>query len=993
MAAAAAAAATTSGAALGSNPRSALRKDGTGVGSMVRDAKGLALDLRQLLKRKDPADRQVEFQREALRRAYLQIIFAQPNASNALKSQSTAATSTSIGHMTTATGLVSTHSTKALEALGQMWLDTTHALIHLYRAKLTDMDKQIAEAPQAHRKSRSATNADNATSHPPGPTARRKLIHAFRVFLNQEEEFYRVLLTRLAANLYPSDADGLRPLGINVEVETDATEQQVQADEERSKQRKRALPLAHKALIFFGDLARYRELYSEPSSKSNNSRRGGKQKQHEQQEKDKKAKNWTRAAECYHQARLLMPDDGNPSNQLAVLAQYSSDTLSSTYHYYRALSVMSPFSTARANLKHVYSRAVSRWFAPDGGEPEGDEGTKFKAAFVALHGLFFCKQRLPDLEGLSLYTQDLFRRSVEGRLLPSETIVKVVMTSLCALWNARTFRPARSGSGSEAADVNLEPHLLNHVLSFHQILLTVGQTEVFELWTANQESLSQHQTDGIVDGMGSSLAQLISAVFRRTLPALRILSKWLMGQLEYIERVQQRLEHRERKRNTQQATQHSSDEQDAQDPDSAVDESLDTEFISSTTLRAQLESFWHSFADFNNAIKIAFPLHELPSAREDGVWLEEDVDLLGFAPLRRSTKDTNLRMTDGISTEAARVGKSVHPNDEQLMRIAELQADALLVADAETSLVILDRNAFIFAPHMDEPTPESLEAHEVALATEQIAQAFNGQQRNHQNVSPSKVLRVGHMTFEDVFDEDEDEAGGELGEELTEDDPVDLAMRIGEADQVSLGGEDGSEEDYGDDQIVYDPTLRDASRVQSGLSRMMRPDSGPPSLAHSPASRHALWPNGGAADARQAFESQPNVTHGHQPTATRHAGLVGPAPSAANTPLAATMMSAPDVLRSLTDTPHAFGTGPMAMGTSPSKATTTGTPLGTSPLSMRHLSPQTPVGVGNSRPGNTSRYSDLSASALEFVSRSPQQQTKFLGGPARDSVHGHEMNG
>lgn len=84
---------------------------------------------------------------------------------------------------------------------------------------------------------------------------------------------------------------------------------------------------------------------------------------------------------------------GNPSNQLAVLAQYAADPLSSVYHYYRALCVRSPFATAKANLRITFSKAVARWFAPDGGEPDGDDAERFKAAFIALHGIFFTKQQ------------------------------------------------------------------------------------------------------------------------------------------------------------------------------------------------------------------------------------------------------------------------------------------------------------------------------------------------------------------------------------------------------------------------------------------------------------------------------------------------------------------------------------------------------------------------------------------------------------------------
>lgn len=250
---------------------------------------------------------------------------------------------------------------------------------------------------------------------------------------------------------------------------------------------------------------------------------------------------------------------------------------------------------------------------------------------------------------------------------------------LACLFQSRPGKVPAKGdaSASETSDappnVNLEPHILVHVLSFYRILLLVGSAEVNDLWTAN--SASQEQIP---------LAQNISAVFRRTLPALRILSKWIMGQLEYIDRVQNRVEAKERKlANSQQTT------QDAQDPAIAADQSLEVHHLGSFELQDSLDKVWSAYADFNNSIKLAFPLDALPNAREDGVWLEEDVDLLGFAPLRRSTRE-GVGAAEGVLTEASRVGKDVHPNEEQLMRLAELQADALLVAEAEASNRIND---------------------------------------------------------------------------------------------------------------------------------------------------------------------------------------------------------------------------------------------------------------------------------------------------------------
>lgn len=86
-----------------------------------------------------------------------------------------------------------------------------------------------------------------------------------------------------------------------------------------------------------------------------------------------------------------------------MLAQYQLDTLSSTYHYYRALCVRQPFSTARMNLDITYTKAVKRWFASDGGDHShgADTGSQFRIAFVALQGLYFTQTRYAGAQGVS----------------------------------------------------------------------------------------------------------------------------------------------------------------------------------------------------------------------------------------------------------------------------------------------------------------------------------------------------------------------------------------------------------------------------------------------------------------------------------------------------------------------------------------------------------------------------------------------------------------
>ncbi|ORY89353.1 hypothetical protein BCR35DRAFT_300502 [Leucosporidium creatinivorum] len=1041
--------------------RAALRKDLPSTSSIIRDAKGLALELRGMLKRKDPWDREVEFQREALRKAYLQIIFSPPHAS-ASSSASLPPTSTSSNPLKATTSSTSAHhAARSLDALGLLWLETTHALIHLYRSKLTEMDKTIAESPQAHRRGPRGGGLGGAMP-PPGPTARRRLIHSFRTFLGQEEDFYRVLLGRLAASLYPSDLVGLRTLGVVVDYGGEEEEEVQRTDEERKSLRSKAVPLAHKALICFGDLARYRELYNEANGGGGKKegggggggRRGKGKTESATAGGERKVKNWSRAAECYHQARLLLPDNGNPSNQLAVLSQYASDPLSSTYHYYRALSVRSPFPTARTNLEITYTKAVNRWFADESAAQlgEGDEGARFRVAFVALQGLYFVKTRLPDIAALSQHTQDLFKTAVENRLLTSDTIVKAVVTSLCALWNARVFRSGKKTTSSSSrvaaaasstaslttTSINLEPHILLHVLSFYRILLSIGSSETNELLASNDASPS---TDPI------PLAQNISAVLRRTLPALRILSKWIMGQLEYITRVEARVEAKERKI-TAKGSQRESLEHEAQDPTAAADESMDLSSVSSAHLAQELEAFWSAFADFGNSMMLAFPLEELPSAVEGGVWLEEDVDLLGFAPLRRGMKE-GVGAADAVGQggEIARVGKDVHPNEEQLMRIQELQVDAALIAEAESALITIEHGAFVFSPRGDDPSPESLEAREVALAAERIAAAFPTT-----GGGAGLLEQVDEGVFEEEEEEEEVDGAGEMGwegAEEIEDDPVDLAMRIGEVGKMEMDDEDleGDEDDDEDEHIVYQS--RSASQTgfpgaPASLPRSnffpppanspSRPTSdhllhhvlGVPTSAASPPSAFAqssllpgsppigsgagrsIWSDSPQLQqpsfvTRGSFESLPNMTHqAFQPQATSNSPNAGSSAWARPSPFDGSIANNPLPPAGSNVARHpSFSSG----GLSPLGPGQPGSPP-LEPLSLfgnfspfaspsRSAALPLPVPSHNAATSTPSQHphaaspataatllSDLSPSAAAFVSKSPQKPPGLPLSPA-----------
>ena len=64
---------------------------------------------------------------------------------------------------------------------------------------------------------------------------------------------------------------------------------------------------------------------------------------------------------CYEQTRLLVPYEGNPSHQLAILASYKKDSFASLIHHYRALCVRQPYDTAAENLGTVLTKDLDLW--------------------------------------------------------------------------------------------------------------------------------------------------------------------------------------------------------------------------------------------------------------------------------------------------------------------------------------------------------------------------------------------------------------------------------------------------------------------------------------------------------------------------------------------------------------------------------------------------------------------------------------------------------
>eukprot|EP00516_Mucochytrium_quahogii_P000110 CAMPEP_0203758604 /NCGR_PEP_ID=MMETSP0098-20131031/11463_1 /ASSEMBLY_ACC=CAM_ASM_000208 /TAXON_ID=96639 /ORGANISM=" , Strain NY0313808BC1" /LENGTH=622 /DNA_ID=CAMNT_0050651135 /DNA_START=312 /DNA_END=2180 /DNA_ORIENTATION=+ len=88
----------------------------------------------------------------------------------------------------------------------------------------------------------------------------------------------------------------------------------------------------YRCFLYLGDLARYRATYYDTTS----------------------AKNYAVAEKYYRMALKQDPTQGNPHNQLAVLAQYLHRTCMAMYEYVRSIHIEVPFPTSQRNLDVLF---------------------------------------------------------------------------------------------------------------------------------------------------------------------------------------------------------------------------------------------------------------------------------------------------------------------------------------------------------------------------------------------------------------------------------------------------------------------------------------------------------------------------------------------------------------------------------------------------------------------------------------------------------------
>ncbi|KAI6100937.1 hypothetical protein EDD16DRAFT_1731534 [Pisolithus croceorrhizus] len=387
---------------------------------------------------------------------------------------------------------------------------------------------------------------------------------------------------------------------------------------------------------------------------------------------------------------------------------------------------------------------------------------------------------------LASHVAQSFKSLVSERALPTDMITQVVVLAQSALWKHRMVRdvprappsPRLSNPGNmmgdhvrglslgiwmasteettgpNADDTNvdtpaaIESQIFMHLISLHRVLFEVGAAQLV--------------TPPPSDASENDLAPRITATFRRMLPALG----W---------------------------------------PASGWWET------------------WYCplFHSLHGVVHCTCKVVSFRKTTKAGSPLDEDVDLRGFLPLRGKmigddigngrgqTAPSSVRGVPGLERMRPQVRGGVHPNEEHLMRIWDLLADAKALAKVkdfpvrmEGAEFLLDDARFVIGTKSTSPIAPTPTA-----ASPPPSPAFSpklldtrGQPHPYPLRQPREQRRVTQsMVVSDQ--EQEDDAGTDACR--TDDDPVRDAFREVLDNRASSGSELDEEED--EDQIVWNP--------------------------------------------------------------------------------------------------------------------------------------------------------------------------------------------
>eukprot|EP01038_Epipyxis_sp_PR26KG_P008246 gene8246-11160_t len=243
---------------------------------------------------------------------------------------------------------------------GSLWKFCFYKQIEEFRRSIRNYAGQIENSKQFPNNSATSLPIDKLKAY------LGKLTASFIQFLADSIIFYQTLMLEFE--------DSARLLTIN----RNSTEIE---DKNNDKIHDSIIHCVHRCLLYLGDLARYKELYSDNDSKE-----------------------FIEAERYYERASLIVPTFGNAQNQLAVLATYNEAECIAVYHYCRSNLVEHPFTGGLENLSVLFAKNAKLFSQlnaqksmisdhssrnKSNGSNDFNKTKLFLTKFIKLHGVLF----------------------------------------------------------------------------------------------------------------------------------------------------------------------------------------------------------------------------------------------------------------------------------------------------------------------------------------------------------------------------------------------------------------------------------------------------------------------------------------------------------------------------------------------------------------------------------------------------------------------------
>ncbi|KAF2213189.1 hypothetical protein CERZMDRAFT_39917, partial [Cercospora zeae-maydis SCOH1-5] len=381
----------------------------------------------------------------------------------------------------------------------------------------------------------------------------------------------------------------------------------------------------HRALIWLGDLSRYRAT-----------------------EKLDKNPDFGPAIGYYGLAASLKPSSGLGHHQQAVVALAQNHHLRAIYHLYRSLTVQDAHPLAPQNLRLEFEKTNAAW---DKGEliqkrpPNDPDATKLSLVgwFVRFHSMCYRGQPFRGHEELEREVLAQLFNVVKQRPLDG-TLTRMILVNIAS---QHVAGEAFQGKSIVTLHAVVETDLL---FQEHQSL--ESQQSFYFYFRLNVKTftvLLRAFYDDLrslllgLDDFDVDLASKITPVGRRLLPCLRLYNNWLWGMVAMIQGL-------------------STDE-----------------FVAEAVTQ-----FWPAYARALDLVAQAFPIWDLEDVEEVRYLLEEDVETFGFTAFANNEQiqktwfdhtkgPMKLRFSDRAVVRSS-------PDDEMLHRVKDFLSGGLNLA-------------------------------------------------------------------------------------------------------------------------------------------------------------------------------------------------------------------------------------------------------------------------------------------------------------------------